>query len=212
MLYNTCNVIKLSNRKGSSKANVGRSTGGSNKIGFLALMTETTDFYAVRLLKEVSMKKILVVLALFLIPSLTFASASGVSASATLSSTFTVFAAIQIAQQAAMVFPTQVAGNNPTAWDTTMASAVAGGVSGTNGIMRITTGVVGGSASLALAATTMATNYPITFTAVAPANTAAIALSAATVDVTLKGAINASATPFAAGTFAATTLCTVNYF
>ena len=210
MLYNTCNIIKLSNRKGGSKANVGRSTGGSNNIGFLALTTETTDFYAVRLLKEVSMKKILVVLALFLIPSLTFASASGTSASATLSSTFTVFAAIQIAQQQSMTFPTAIAGNNPSTWDTTMSSAAAGGAAGQNGIMRITSGGVG-SASLSLAATTIATNYPITFAAVSPANTASINLSATTVDVTLKGTINASSTPFAAGAFGATTVCTVKY-
>ena len=158
------------------------------------------------------MKRIIIVLALVLIPSVAFASASGLSASAALSSTFTVFTAIQIAQTQSMVFPTQVAGNNPTTWDTTMASAIAGGVTGKNGIMQITSGVTGGSASLSLQPTTMATNYPVTFTAVSPADTAHIALSATTVNVTLKGAINASSSPFAQGSFSATTTCTVNYF
>ena len=209
MLYNVRNVIKLPNRKGSSESGGGGSMGGSNKIGFPTLKTETTDFYAVRFLKEVSMKKILVILALFLVPTFAFASASGMSASATLSSSLTVFSAITITQQQAMVFPTAVQGQNPALWDTTMSSAVAGGVNGANGIMRVTSGGVG-SASLSLSATTIA-GYPITFTAVSPANMASFALSAANVDVTIKGAINATSTPFVAGTFPATTSCTVTY-
>ena len=154
------------------------------------------------------MKKVLVILVLILTPSFAFASASGLSASASLSSSMTIFAAIGITVAQQMVFPTAVQGQNPTTWDTTMSSAVAGGVNGANGILAITS-QGSGTANLSLAATTIGTNYPITFSSVT--NTASFALTAASMNVTIKGTINASGTPFVAGTFPATTVCTVKY-
>ncbi|MCX6112968.1 MAG: hypothetical protein NTY22_06800 [Proteobacteria bacterium] len=154
------------------------------------------------------MKKTYVILALILIPSFAFA-AAGNSATATLNSTMTILTAIGITQQQAMVFPTSVNGLSPSTWDTTMASAVAGGAAGTNGVLRITS--AGGTASLTLAATTIGA-YPITFAALSTlTNTTSIALTASPLDLTIKGTINAGATPFTAGTFAATTACTISY-
>ena len=152
------------------------------------------------------MKRFIIVLILILVPNFAFASASGNSASATLSSTFTVFSAVAITQLTQMVFPTAIANNNPSVWATDMTKGVTGGVDGTNGVMRITAGSAG-QASLSMAATTIA-GYPITFSSAT--NTPSFAL-AATVNVTLKGTINASATAFTAGPYGASTICTVAY-
>ena len=155
------------------------------------------------------MKKALIAFILFLLPSFILASPTGMSASTTLSSSMTVFSGLVIFQKLAMIFPTAVQGQNPAVWDTTMGSAVAGGVAGQHGVMNVSSSGVG-SISLYLSPTTISV-YPITFTGVNAGNLAAIPLTNGSQDITLKGTINASATPFAAGTFNATTACTVTY-
>ena len=163
------------------------------------------------------MKRLLVLITLLLTPTLLFASASGMSALATLTSSINIISAISIRQQTDLRFPTLVSGMSVDNINTDMPSQVSGGLPGQNAIFRVN-GQSGYCFSVTAGdqnsqATIMNTLNLQTFTynLIVPSNTL-LPVSGA-VDVTIKGnmaSLNTGATD-STGVYLGTAVVTVTY-